>query len=251
MQVDNSLANSLATLATVPSASSASGSFPKPYLDALILHIPYRNPQHTEQVWRAMSCAVRDGHVRQLGISNTSLEDLQHLVSWCTGTGAAGDGSAPDSDSGSTNEVVLVPPTIVQNRFYPGHEGDFDRAVRLYCAGTNGRVPVITYQAFGFLRNKALVQDQASVGIVARVLGVSAPVALYALMVEALLLAGDGNRGDIRVLDGTTKEERMKEDVTDVPKAMTALRRAKNDPNDELYHAIASFRTGFGEEMNE
>lgn len=257
-QVETSLANSLATLAaTAAPSASASASASAPYLDALVLHVPYLNPQHTKQVWRAMSRAVRAGHVRQLGISNTTLEDLQHLVNWC-----CTEGRAPAAvDHGDTSDhVELVPPTIVQNRFYPGHQGDFDRAVRLYCCTggssihhVGGRIKpqrqqqqgIITYQAFGFLRNKALVQDTASVGVVASVLGVSEPVALYALMIEALPPL---DRGDIRVLDGTTKEERMKEDVTDIPKAMTALRRAKNDPRDELFHAIASFRIGFGEE---
>lgn len=192
-----------------------------------------------------MSHAVSDGRVRQLGISNTSLQDLEHLVRWCR----------------SQNQTL---PTIVQNRFYPGYEGDFDHAVRQYCGGHG-----ITYQAFGLLRNKALVEDQVSVGLVARILGVSNPVALYALVMEALLsraseaVGSSSNQqqqehrrrqGDIRVLDGTTKEDRMREDVMDVKKAVAALRRARSNApcgdgdDDELNRAMVSFRMGFGQE---
>lgn len=190
-----------------------------------------------------MSRAVSDGRVRQLGISNTSLQDLEHLMNWCR----------------SQNQTL---PTIVQNRFYPGYEGDFDHAVRQYCGGHG-----ITYQAFGLLRNKSLVEDQVSVDVVARILGVSNPVALYALVMEALLPwppggAGSSSsnqqqqrQGDIRVLDGTTKEERMREDVVDVKKAVAALRRARSnapcgdDDDEELSRAMVSFRMGFGQEM--
>lgn len=239
-QVQTSVANSLATLASVPPSSSLSTA--KPYLDALILHIPYVDPQHTKQVWIAMSRAVRDGHVRQLGISNTSVQDLLELVTWCATKKSWPQPDAPDA-------VPLVEPSIVQNRFHPGPDGDFDRAVRLYCTHTmslNHRaVPVITYQAFGFLQNKAFIQDKVSVDAVAKDLNVSHQVALYALVLEAL--SWDHRRQDIRVLVGTTKEERMREDLTEVGRAAAALRRAKSDPSDELHDAVLSFQLGLGD----
>lgn len=232
VQVRTSLANSLATF------SSSSSSSSKPYLDALVLHIPYAHPSHTNQVWAAMSRAVRDGHVRQLGISNTSLATLTALVAWCVHQKTW---TNPDD---AADVVPLVLPTIVQNRFHPGDEGDFDGSIRHFCAhpvAGGVPVPVITYQSFGALRIKPLVHDEASTGVVATKLRVSPQVALYALMIEALA-------GDVRVLNGTTKEERMSEDWRDVGKAVAALKGAKQDPTDELYQAMASFRSGLGED---
>lgn len=266
-QVYASLARSLATLATVVPPNDDGNAPPRPYLDALVLHVPYRDPAHTQQAWLAMSRAVRAGHVRQLGISNASRADLAHLVAWCRRGGAtttttqagagAGDGAAVEEP------LVVVPPTIVQNLFYPGPEGDFDLAVRQYCSSSGS---IMMYQAFGLLRNKALVEDEASVGAVARLLGVSRPVALYALVTEALLVPGQ--QGDIRVLDGTTRADRMEEDVAGVERAVAALRRAKrtststvtttpscagNDDDDDeaLNRAMVSFRMGFGQDEME
>lgn len=270
-QVDASLAHSLATLATVvpPNDDDDEDSSlpPRPYLDALVLHVPYRDPAHTQQAWLAMSRAVRAGHVRQLGISNASRADLVHLVAWCRRGGGATTTTTTQAGAGAGDgaavgePLVVVPPTIVQNRFYPGPEGDFDHAARKYCSSGGS---IMTYQAFGLLRNKALVEDEASVGAVARVLGFSRPVALYALVTEALGQQGD----DIRVLDGTTRADRMEEDVAGVKRAVAALRRAKRtststvtppcagndddvDDDEALNRAMVSFRMGFGQDEME
>lgn len=194
-----------------------------------------------------MSQAVRAGHVRRLGISNVTLSELTALMA-LNGDDDYHGGKEENKEKEDEYEKVL--PTIVQNRFHPGDIYDLD--VREFClSGATGKGTTdgqdrrrrknnigggIMYQTFGVLRNRAMIEDPYSVGVVAKAVGVSPEVALYALVVEALggsssnlnlNSAGGSGGGEICVLDGTTREERMKEDLNGIGKAIAALRAAK------------------------
>lgn len=108
---------------------------------------------------------------------------------------------------------------IVQNRCH--YADGLDREVRRFC-----RAHRVAYQAFGLLRNPPLLRDDSTILEVARGLAVSREVALYALVMVAL---GDedhpGNLDeDVKVLDGTTNGEHMREDLEQVKRALCALK---------------------------
>lgn len=169
------------------------------YLDAVILHAPYPDIMTTAHVLRAMSSfGGPGGRVRQLGISNVTAAELQDLH--------ASGGFLPQ---------------IVQNRCR--YTNGLDRMTRSFC-----KTHRIVYQAFGVLQNEPLLQDGRTVLEVTRELAVSREAALYALVMVAL--GADDHPGnldeDVRVLNGTTNEEHMKEDLEQVNRALCALKDA-------------------------
>jgi len=88
-------------------------------IDSLVLHSPEKDLQTTLSVWKSMEAAVRDGYVRNLGISNCyNLAFLKNLY-----------------------DEVSIKPIIVQNRFY--EDENWDRELRKFCLEKN-----ITYQSF-------------------------------------------------------------------------------------------------------
>lgn len=178
-QVRSSLATSLKHFTFTPSSPD------DVYLDAVILHTPYPNRKHTEEVWTALSAYV-PRRVRRLGISNVTDEELQHLIDFCR-----------------ANPAAAARPTIVQNRFRDSDKDAFNSTVRQMCR-ENG----IEYQAFGVLRTKALLQDQQSVGAVVGLANVSREAALYALVMAL--------QDDMAVLDGTSDPQTMVADINDV-----------------------------------
>ena len=66
-----------------------------PYLDSLVLHSPLETHADTMRVWRVFEAYHAKGTARQLGISNTSFPQLADLL-----------------------RDAVVPPAVVQNRFY-------------------------------------------------------------------------------------------------------------------------------------
>ncbi|KAG8164030.1 hypothetical protein KVR01_005948 [Diaporthe batatas] len=178
------------------------------YIDAVILHTPYPTREHTETVWTALSTYVPD-RVRRLGISNVDDEELQHLLDFCRG-----------------NPAVATPPSIVQNRFRGYRRDDnFDAAVRQLCRDND-----IEYQAFGVLREQALLQDEQSVGAVADMAFGSREASLYALVMAL--------QDDMAVLDGTSDPCTMRADIDDVRR----IERCANSP--EWKKALESFKKG-------
>lgn len=176
-QVHSSVASSLRNFTFAPSSEAA-------YLDAVILHHPYRAREHTETVWTALSTCVPHS-IRHLGISNVDGEELQHLLDFCR-----------------ENPTTTVRPSIVQNRFLHGH--NFDDAVRAICKQDH-----IEYQAFGVLKeSRFLLQDQETVGAVAELAFVSREAALYALVMAL--------QDDMAVLDGTSDVQTMWADIDGV-----------------------------------
>ena len=94
------------------------------YLDSYVLHGPSQRPglgSADWTAWRAMEQLHDEGHVRRLGISNVSLEQLQTLV-----------------------ESAKVKPRFVQNRCYAAR--GWDHSIRQFCTKHG-----IVYQGFSLL----------------------------------------------------------------------------------------------------
>lgn len=94
-------------------------NIPGGYIDSWVLHGPLRTLADTMRVYKQMEEAVREGKVRQLGLSN--VYDLSLLQ--------------------SIFEAAEVKPAVLQNRFHA--ETGFDREIRKYCREKN-----IMYQSF-------------------------------------------------------------------------------------------------------
>lgn len=168
-QVHASVASSLANFIFDEEANSA-------YIDSLVLHSPpSRHFSDLLEVWKAMETYVPH-RVKRLGISNTDLDVVRRL---CT---------SPD---------VRVRPAVVQNRFYPATRWEVD--LRAYC-----RAQRIAFQTFWTLSGNPELLRSNPVRKLAESATVSAPVALY-----ALVLGLEGTT----VLDGTQSEEHMAEDL--------------------------------------
>lgn len=152
------------------------------YIDCLLLHEPLPTLEETIEAWTAMAAFVPH-RVRHLGISNVSLPELQAL---CDTHG-----------SGAT----LPKPAVVQNRLRPGN---YEPELYEFC-----RQHGIVFQPFWTLSaNRNLVESEP-VGRVAKEVGVSREVATYGLLLGFEHFA---------VLDGTTSEEHMREDLEGIEK---------------------------------
>lgn len=143
------------------------------YIDTLVLHSPLSTMGLTLAAWRTLETYVPH-RIRNLGISNTDLPTLRTLY-----------------------ESVTVKPTVVQNRFFA--RTHYDVPLRRFCEENS-----IIYQSFWTLTGNPQLLDSEVVAEVARVIGVSKEVSLY------LCVMGLGN---LAVLNGTTNEERMSEDL--------------------------------------
>ncbi|KAI2625507.1 putative aldo-keto reductase [Xylaria nigripes] len=146
------------------------------YIDSLVVHTPPSDSfADLAEVWKALETYVPH-RVRQLGISNADLHFVQFL---------------------SENSAISVRPAVVQNRFYHATQWDVD--LRAYC-----RLQGITFQSFWTLSGNPELLRSGPVQKLAENARISAPVALYALVL--------GLEG-ITVLDGTTSDEHMAEDL--------------------------------------
>ncbi|KAK1688591.1 aldo/keto reductase [Colletotrichum godetiae] len=191
-QVHKSIASSLKNLAVdnnlfAPSPTGSPEEQKKEsdeedfYLDCVLLHAPYPSYTDTLLAWRALETHV-PSRIRTLGISNVDLPDLQRLC----------------------DEDARVKPVVVQNRLNPD-EG-YNTPVRVFC-----RERDINFQSFWTLTANPRLVRSPFVRQVAKGAGVSDEVAFYGLVL--------GLRG-VSVLDGTTNEVRMKEDLEGVEEVM-------------------------------
>jgi diketogulonate reductase-like aldo/keto reductase len=111
--------------------------------------------------------------IRSLGISNVTLPILKAIY-----------------------ESSTIKPSVVQNRFYP--QTQYDGPLRTFC-----REHGISYQSFWTLTgNPNLLKSDAVISL-AKSAGVNSAIALYALVMDL----------DIVVLNGTTSETHMREDI--------------------------------------
>ena len=127
----------------------------------------------TLTVWKVLESYVPH-QIRHIGISNTTLDIVQLL-----------------------SQQGTVKPAVVQNRFHA--DTDYETQLRRYCRDQD-----IIFQSFWTITaNRRLVQSQP-VSLVSKAAGVSIVPAFYSLVM--------GLEG-VTVLDGTTDEAHMKEDL--------------------------------------
>lgn len=147
------------------------------YLDCLVLHSPFPSMSQTREAWRAMESYVPHA-VRTLGISNTyQVSVLQDLYNF-----------------------AKVKPSVLQNRFY--EDSGYDKDIRVFCKEKG-----IKYQSFWTLTANPRLLRSEPVSTIAKETGVTKPVALYALVLGL---------GEVSVLNGTTNQQRMAEDVAGI-----------------------------------
>jgi diketogulonate reductase-like aldo/keto reductase len=115
-------------------------------------------------------------HIKALGISNVPLLTLTYL-----------------------HTFAHIKPAVVQNRFHK--ETKYDDALRVFCKHYG-----IVYESFWTLTGNPQLLSSEPVQILSREAVVSPELALYALVM---------NLG-IAVLNGTTQEARMKQDLKDI-----------------------------------
>ncbi|KAI9011797.1 Aldo/keto reductase [Hyaloraphidium curvatum] len=184
-QVKQSVATSLKNLRTA-------------YVDSLLLHSPLPMPD-LSRAWRQLESHVKEGTVRQIGISN--IYDPQLLRSlW---------------------EEAEVKPAVVQNRFYSATA--WDKEVRAFC-----REKGMEYQSFWTLTANPHLLSHHTIRTIAKRLGAGPEQALYGFLIHGL---------GCSPLNGTSSREHAVEDLKvlhwtekDVPRAeWDAIRRLIGD----------------------
>jgi len=143
------------------------------YFDALLLHIYFQDDNDNLVAWKVFESFVPHT-IRSLGVSNFSLKQLKQLY-----------------------EHAVTKPSYLQNRFYK--DTGYDIEVRKFCKDHE-----ITYQAYWMLSHNPEIIDSDLLTSVAERLDVEKQLAFY------ILILGLGNT---QVLNGTTKSERMSQDV--------------------------------------
>lgn len=144
------------------------------HLDGLVLHSPLADGARTLEAWRALETLVRDGRVRQIGISNCySLELLDALY-----------------------RAAEVKPAIVQNRFYSAT--GYDKALRAFC-----REHGLVYQSFWTLTANPQLLEAAAVQSIAARRGWTPAQVLFRYLTQH----------DVVPLTGTTSAGHMREDL--------------------------------------
>jgi diketogulonate reductase-like aldo/keto reductase len=169
----------------------------------------YPNIEDTIQAWQAMEKLV-PSRVHSIGLSNVDLDSLQKIY-----------------------ESATIKPRVVQNRFTedtvdkptPNFPKDlpyplvpFDRDVRDYCQKHD-----IVYTPWGLLwGNPSLLDNPEVFEKMGRELGVSKQVACYACMLRS-------KSCNVKILCGTTKEERMPETLDGLRKIDTLLAESETN----------------------
>lgn len=175
------------------------------YLDSLVLHSPLRSFNETLTVWRTFEQYYPD-KVRNLGISNTDLRTLEALY-----------------------EHATVKPAIVQNRFHD--RTDYEVELRQFCENHS-----IVFQSFWTLSANPALVNSPPVLRVAQEAGVSAVAAFYSLVLGL---------GNITILDGTTQEVHMRDDLEGIEKVGMW---AEGDGAASWDSALAEFKELIGQE---
>lgn len=168
------------------------------YLDAVLLHSPARTVDTTVSLLHVLDEFKGQGKVRYLGISN--IYSLSMLKEVCS-------------------RVPKSTVQIVQNRFYP--ETRYDVDIRNYCKDHG-----IVYQSFWTLSGNPHIIGSDVVRRIAGRLGISAECAFYRFCVQE----------GITVLDGTTSEEHMKDDLNVVKDDRFAVDEKEMDTIRALLH---------------
>jgi diketogulonate reductase-like aldo/keto reductase len=148
------------------------------YLDSVVLHSPFVDFQDTLTVWQTLE-QYHPHQIRNLGISNTSLNVLKALYNQAT-----------------------VKPAVVQNRFHD--RTGYEVELREFC-----RSHGIVFQSFWTLSANPALASSPPVAKIAQSADVPTVAAYYSLVLglEA-----------ITILDGTTSEAHMKDDLEGIEK---------------------------------
>jgi diketogulonate reductase-like aldo/keto reductase len=146
------------------------------YVDSYVLHGPELNRGLTTgdiEVWRAMEALHASGHAKQLGISNTTAEQLAKLVS-----------------------ITKAPIAYVQNRCYAS-EG-WDAGVRALCKQHG-----IAYQGFSLLTANRRELQRPLVDEIAMRLGVPRETVVFRFAMQVGMIP----------LTGTSNSQHMQDDL--------------------------------------
>lgn len=170
----------------------------------MLLHSPLQTIEDTITAWKTLETYVPH-KIRNLGISNTTLPILKAL-----------------------NDAVSVKPSVVQNRFYP--DTKFEVELRAYC-----RQQEVAFQSFWTLSANPRLAATKPVKTIAEKAGVEKVAAYYALVL--------GLEG-VTVLDGTTTESHMKDDLEGIQKVSSW---AESDGATEWHSALKEFKQSIGE----
>ncbi|KPM35301.1 hypothetical protein AK830_g11251 [Neonectria ditissima] len=177
----------------------------EPYLDSVVMHSPMQTIEETITAWKTLETYV-PGKIRTLGISNTTLTTLQALSAQAT-----------------------VKPSVVQNRFY--EDTSFEAELRTFC-----REEGIVFQSFWTLSGNPRLSKARPVKLVAEKAGVHLVAAYYALVLGLEW---------ITVLDGTTNEAHMKDDLEGIQAVGTW---AEGAGASDWASALLSFKELIGED---
>jgi len=170
------------------------------YIDGLVLHSPFREMTSTFLAWDAMERAVREGYVRQIGISNCyHLETFKRLY-----------------------EHATIKPSVLQNRFYA--DSGFDTRLRSYCKEKG-----VQYQSFWTLTasRRALASSKA------RTMAENAGLESTQLLMYAYMI----NLGHTP-LDGTTSRQHMQQDMKLVERIRGGDKIFQNDAELKVFGAL-------------
>jgi diketogulonate reductase-like aldo/keto reductase len=154
------------------------------YIDCVVLHTQMPTIEETLRAWAVLESFVPE-KIHHLGISNTTLPHLEALF-------------------GPTTNVK---PSVVQNRLVRqgrNRTGTYESSLYAFCKSND-----VVLQSFWTLTANPHLVNSDFAGRVAEEAGVSNQVALYALLLGIERWT---------VLNGTTNEERMVEDLESVGK---------------------------------
>ncbi|MCJ1409249.1 hypothetical protein MMC19_003327 [Ptychographa xylographoides] len=178
------------------------------YVDCLVLHSLYPDPNDTIRAWKAMETLV-PSRCSYLGLSNTDAQTLQKVY-----------------------EVARVKPTVVQNRFtkatdsksdetdipgLPYPQVSYDRDVRSCCRDYGVR-----YNPWGILwGNSGLTEEVSKSDTLLQEIGITKETALLACIQASGLCA-------VNLLCGTTRSDRMEELINDMKRLRTFCASSEN-----------------------
>jgi diketogulonate reductase-like aldo/keto reductase len=144
------------------------------YLDCLLLHSPLPTMRQTREAWQAMESLLAERRVRQLGVSNCRLEELQTLCASATHA-----------------------PAVVQNRFHA--DSAYDREIRAFC-----RERGMIYQSFWTLTaNPHILAHRTLSGLAAKHRRTPSQI-LFRYLTQI----------DVVPLTGTCSQAHMREDLS-------------------------------------
>lgn len=146
------------------------------YLDAYLLHGPSQSRGLSDrdfEVWEAMENFYRSGHIKLLGVSNVSHDQLEYL-----------------------SHHAAIKPMLVQNRCFARTGWDSD--VRELCQRHD-----IHYQGFSLLTANAAIFEKPEFQAITARTGLTGPQAIF----QAALKMG------MIILTGTSDAEHMQQDL--------------------------------------